>query len=130
MENKWGMISQVYIVAFIFAFLLAWGCAGNGTLPTEKILQGERAIGEARQNNATLSSPVEMKTAEDKIAEARIALANKEYENATRLAEQARADAEYARARADSEKAKKTADEMRQNIQTLRQEIERLSRQK
>ena len=130
MEKKRSLISLVCSVAAIFALLLAGGCAGNGKLPAEKIMQGERAISEARQYNATLSSPVEMKTAEDKIAEARTALANEEYEKATRLAEQAQADAEYARSKADSEKAKKTADEMRQNIQTLRQEIERLSKQK
>jgi hypothetical protein len=130
MKNKGGMFSLVCSVVVIFAFLLAGGCAGNGKLPAEKITQGERAISEARQYNASLSSPVEMKSAEDKIAEARTALANEEYEKATQLAEQAQADAEYARSKADSEKAKKTAEEMRQNIQTLRHEIERLSKQK
>jgi len=129
MENKKGIIQQVGSVTGIIVLLLAGGCATNGNLSAEKIMQGERAIAEARQSNASLSAPVEMKTAEDKIAAARTALANKEYGKATRLAAEAQVDADYARAKADSEKAKKTAEEMRENIQTLRQEIERLSKQ-
>jgi chromosome segregation ATPase len=129
MENKKGIIQQVGSVTVTIALLLAGGCATNGTLSAEKITQGERAIAEARQSNASLSAPVEVKTAEDKIAEARTALVNKKYGKAARLAEEAQVDADYARAKADSEKAKKTAEEMRQNIQTLRQEIERLSKQ-
>ena len=88
MENKKGIIQRVGCVTAIIALLLAGGCAGKskGILPAEKITQGERAIAEARQSNASVSSPVDMKIAEDKIAEARIALANEDYGNATRLA--------------------------------------------
>lgn len=131
MRNKKGIIRQVGSLTVIIALLLAGGCAGKGKgiLPAEKITQGERAIAEARQSNASLSAPVELRIAGDKIATARSALANKEYERAARLAEEAQADADYARAKADSEKAKKTAEEMRQNAETLRQEIERLSKQ-
>ena len=129
MENKKGIIQQVGSVTGIVFLLLTGGCATNGNLSAEKITQGERAIAEARQSDASLSAPVEMRTAEDKIAAARTALANKEYGKAARLAAEAQVDADYARAKADSEKAKKTAEEMRENIQTLRQEIERLSKQ-
>lgn len=130
MGNKKGIMLQVGSVTAIIALLLAGGCASSkGILPAEKITQGERAIAEARQSNASLSAPVELKIAGDKIAAARSALANEEYEEATRLAEEAQTDADYARAKADSEKAKKTAEEMRRNAQTLRQEIERLSKQ-
>jgi Domain of unknown function (DUF4398) len=129
MKNIKSKAQLLFIIAGITGTFLMAGCATNGTLSGEKIMQGERAISEARQNNASLSSPVEMKTAEDKIAAARNALADKEYEKAMRLAEEAQADAEYARAKADSEKARKAADETKQNVQTLRQEIERLSKQ-
>jgi flagellar biosynthesis/type III secretory pathway protein FliH len=53
-------------------------------------------------------------------------MANKDYDQAIRVAEQASVDADYARARAVNERVKKMADEMRANIQTLRQELERL----
>jgi chromosome segregation ATPase len=129
MKSNKRKVQLLFISAVTLGLFLVGGCATNGNLSSQNITQGERAITEARQSNASLSAPVEMKTAEDKIAAARSALAKKEYEEATRLAEEAQADAEYARAKADSEKAKKTADEMRQNIQTLRQEIERLSKQ-
>jgi hypothetical protein len=109
--------------------LLAGGCASNGTLSREKISAGEKSLNEAKISNASLNAPVELKTAEDKLAVARDALVNEDYEKAIRLAEQAQVDADYARTKATTAKAKKTAEEMRKNIQALRQEIERLSKQ-
>lgn len=117
------------IAGVILSLGLAVGCATNGALSTEKISQGEKAVNDARQSNASLSALPEMKAAEDKLATAKTAFANQEYEKAGRLAEQAQVDADYARARANTEKAKKTAEEMRKNIEILRQEIERLSKQ-
>jgi cell division protein FtsB len=129
MDGKKRKMQRLSVFVAAVGLLLAGGCAANGTLSTEKILQGDRAISDAKQGNASLNAPVEIKRAEDKVAEAKTAFANKEYEKAIRLAEQASVDADYARAKATTEKSKKTAEEMRQNIQALRQEIERLSKQ-
>ncbi len=81
---------------------------------------------EAQQSGAAVSVPVELRTAEDKLKAARTALANKDFDQAIRVSEQAAVDADYARARANNERLKKMADEMRANIQTLRQELQRL----
>jgi D-arabinose 1-dehydrogenase-like Zn-dependent alcohol dehydrogenase len=114
------------LVSFL-GVLLAAGCATtNGTLSNEKIWQANKAVGAAKESNASLNAPNELKAAEDKIVEATTALTNKDYERAVRLAEEASVDADYARARATTEKAKKAAEEMRQNNKVLRQELERM----
>ena len=110
----------------VLAALTVIGCASSGPLASTKVAQAERAIDEAQQSGASISAPVEVRTAEDKLKAARAAMAKEDYDQAIRVAEQAAVDADYARARAVNERAKRTADEMRQNIQTLRQELERL----
>ena len=111
--------------------LPAAGCGGNGALKATsqaKISESERDIGVAKQSNATQSAQFELKTAEDKLAQAKTALAAEDYEGARRLAEQASVDADYARAKALSAKSKKTAEDMAKNIEKLRGEIDRMSR--
>jgi hypothetical protein len=107
----------------------AVGCAsGTVTLSNAKIDQASRAVDQAKQNTAPLYAPAELKLAEDKLAQARSAVAaQNNYDGAIRWAEQAQADADYARVKASSEKTRKTAEEMQQNIQALRKELERLS---
>ncbi|HEX7373148.1 MAG TPA: DUF4398 domain-containing protein [Thermodesulfobacteriota bacterium] len=126
MDGKKRKIVQFFAVAAVFGFLLG-GCASDGTLSTQKISAGDRAIMDAKISNASLNAPAELNSAEGKLVQAREALAKKEYEKATRLAEQASIDAEYARAKASTAKTKKTVEEMRKNIDALRQEIERIS---
>ncbi len=119
-------IQPQLIFASFLGLLLAAGCATtNGTLSNEKIWQANKAVGAAKESNASLNASNELKAAEDKIVEATTALTNKEYERAVRLADEASVDADYARARATTEKAKKAAEEMRQNNKALRQELER-----
>jgi len=110
----------------VLAALTVTGCASSGPLASTKVGQAERAVDEAQQSGASISAPVELRTAEDKLKVARAAMAKQDYDLAIRMAEQAAVDADYARARALNERAKRMADEMRQNIQTLRQELERL----
>jgi hypothetical protein len=102
------------------------GCAGNRPLASAKLAQAERALDEAQQSGAAVSVPIELRTADDKLAAARGAMAKGDYDQAIRSAEQAAVDADYARARAINERVKKMADEMRQTIQALRQELQRL----
>ena len=112
-----------------FVALVATGCAsGDAALASAKVSQAERAINEAKQGNAGVTAPLDLKTAEDKLTAARAAASKGEHDETMRQADQALVDADYARARAANAQAKKIVDEMRQNIQTLRQEIDRLSR--
>jgi hypothetical protein len=67
--DRWKRIQQLFIV-FIGLGLLVSGCAGAySTLPGEKISKGDKAILEAKESNASLNAPVELKAAEDKLAE-------------------------------------------------------------
>ncbi len=83
---------------------------------------------EAEEGNGSINAPVELKTAEDKLAAAKAAFKKKDYDEATRLAEQTSVDADFPKAKGTSEKAKRKAEEIRQNIRFLRQEIETLSK--
>ena len=119
MRGKRRKILPFFAVAAVFGFLMG-GCASNGTLSAQKISDGQKALSDAKAGNASLNAPAELNAAEGKLAQAREALAKKEYEKAT-------IDAEYARVKSSTMKTKKTVEEMRKNIDALRQEIERLS---
>lgn len=121
-RRQWTAVAGAALVA-----VMAGGCAsGDAALASAKMSQAERAVNEAKQSNAGVTAPVELKTAEDKLTAARAAAAKGEHNEAIRQADQALADADYARARASNAQVKKIADDMRRNIQTLRQELERL----
>ena len=119
---------QLFLILAVSGLLLASGCATNGILP-EKILQGDEAIRKAAESNATLNAPGELKAAEEKLAQAKEAAYKKDYDKATRLADQASIDADYARYKAASEKTRKMAEDLRKNIELLRQEVDHLSKQ-
>ena len=121
--------TQLLAVVAVFGLLVASGCATNGTVSSQKIQAGEKAIMDAKAGNASLNAPAELNAAEENLRQAREAQAKKEYEKTARLAERASIDAEYARTKATTEKAKKPVEEMQKNIEVLRQEIERLSKQ-
>jgi hypothetical protein len=106
--------------------MLAVGCATSSMPSAQKISQGDRAISDALLGNASVSAPNELKVAEEKLARARQAQANRDYEEAIRLAEQASADAEYARAKAMLERAKRAAGEMQKKTETLREQVKHL----
>jgi len=101
--------------------MLTAGCASSGSLSTAtmKISESEKAISVARESNASTHTPVDLRNAEDKLAQANHAFTEDEYLQATRLAEKATVDADCARIEAKAEKAKKDADQMRQNIRNL-----------
>jgi ribonuclease I len=130
MHGKMRKIQLFFSFVAAIAMLLTVGCASSGSLSTAttRISESEKATSIARNNPASTNASVELRTAEDKLAQARLALADKDYQKATRLAEQATVDADYARIKATSDKARKDADQMRQNIQNLRQDLERTSR--
>lgn len=116
----------VGLLWIVLAVPVAIGCASQGPLANTKVSNAQRAVDEAQQAGAAVSVPVELRTAEDKLKAAQLAVSKGDYEQAIASADQAAVDADYARARAVNERIKKMADEMQRNIQTLRQELERL----
>jgi len=120
---------QLSLVLAVFGLLLMSGCATtNGILP-ERILQAQEAIRKAAESNAALNAASELNAAEEKLAQAKQAAYKRDYDRATRLAEQASIDADYARYKAASEKTRKMAEDLRSNIKRLRQEVDDLSKQ-
>ena len=120
---------HVFLAAATLGLTLVAGCATSSMPSAQKISQGDRAIRDAQFGNASVSAPDELKIAEEKLAQAKQAQANRDYERAIRLAEQASVDAEYARAKATLDKTKKAVDELQKKTNALREDIERMSRQ-
>lgn len=125
MGGKIRFSVEVIIVPVIFCGLLLVSCASKGVAPVEKISTAEKSIDVARESNATISAPLELKLAEDKLNEAKAAINEEEFEKAHRLVDEALINANLAEAKSRSEKAKKLSQEMRDSIDTLRREIER-----
>jgi len=86
----------------------------------------ESQIANARQAEAIVYAPLELKFAEDKYKMALEAIEDKEYDAARQLADKALLDAQLAEVKSLSIKAEKEAQEMRDSIETLRSELNRL----
>ena len=93
------------------SFVLA-GCAGNP--PTEQYAVTQSAVNNAVSAGGTEYAPVEMKAAQDKLKQAELAMHDKNYKDAKRLAEQAEWD--------QAAKAEKAAQDAQKAVQQLRQE--------
>lgn len=63
-----------------------------------------------------------MKSAQDKLKDAEIALHGKDYDDARRLAEQAEWDARVAERKAQAAKARRAVEDARQGVKDLREE--------
>lgn len=106
------------------ALLLALLSACAGTPPTAQMAVSKAAV-ERADASAAVDAPVEMAAARQKLAQANAAFANKDFELARRLAEQAEADAALAEGQARSVRSAKALAEVREGIRQLRDEMSR-----
>lgn len=106
-------------------------CASVPPPPTDAFQAADTAITNADKEGAVEFAPLELKSARDKMAQARNAVANEPSEEAVmqarRWADEASADAELATARARAGRAAVVNAELQKNIDTLRQELKRSS---
>lgn len=100
-----------------------FGCASE-TPPINTISTADTAVNQAMTVKASEYAPAEMQTAMEKLGRAKKALAEEEYEDARRLAEQAQIDAQVAEAKARSENARQLAQQAQQTIEALRRDAE------
>ena len=100
--------------------LVLAGCAGKP--PTEQYAVTQSAVNSAVSAGGTEFAAVEMKAAQDKFKQAEIAMHDKKYDEAKRLAEQAEWDARVAECKAQAMKAQKAVQDARQGVQELREE--------
>jgi hypothetical protein len=104
------------------SFVLA-GCAGNP--PTEQYAVTQSAVNSAVSAGGTEFAAVEMKSAQDKLKQAEIAMHDKQYAEAKVLAEQAEWDARVAERKAQAIKAEQAVKDAQKGVQELRQESQR-----
>lgn len=103
--------------------LVLAGCAANP--PTEQYAVTQSAVNSAVSAGGTEFSAVEMKSAQDKLKQAEIAIHDKKYDEARVLAEQAEWDARVAERKAQAIKAEQAVKDSRIGVQELRQESRR-----
>jgi hypothetical protein len=96
-----------------------WGCSSHEP-PRAEVVAADVALNRAAQSQASRYAPAEMRRARAKLAGAREAYAEGNYEEAEMLAEQAAVDARLAEAKAGAEAAKQTAADARREIEALR----------
>ncbi|AMB84519.1 chromosome partitioning protein ParA [Pseudomonas agarici] len=104
------------------SFILA-GCAGNP--PSEQYAVTQSAVNSAVSAGGTEYAAVEMKSAQDKLKQAELAMHDKKYDDARRLAEQAEWDARVAERKAQATKAELALKDSQKGVQELRQESQR-----
>jgi len=109
--------------AAVVALALA-GCASTPA-PSEQMAVAEAALQRASSSGTSENAASELQIATDKLAGARQAVTNKDYERARQLAEQAELDAQVAELHAQSERSRKAAQESEDAARALREEINR-----
>lgn len=113
----------------LFCAAVITGCASVPP-PTEQIAVTRNAVDSATSSGGTEFAPLELRSAQDKLAAANQAMARKEYDQARQLAEEAQVDAKLAETKARSTKVQKAVQAAQEGIQVLRDEMSRGTQQK
>lgn len=100
------------------------GCAST-PVPTDEIALSKTAVQSAINAGGSEFAPVELKTAQDKLAGAEEAVKDDENLKALYLAEAAEVDAKLAEHKALAAKAEKSLNESRDGQRVLQEEIQR-----
>ncbi len=104
------------------AMVAITGCAGNP--PTASLATAEMAVNRAQDAKAAEHASLEFHLAQEKLARAKSAMEEDDYETASREAEEAAVDARLAEAKAASVNASEKIREVEQTMDTLEQQTE------
>jgi len=107
--------------------LLLAACASAPPEASQKMAVAEASVQHASNSNTSESAAVELQIAVNKLASARQAAANMDYERAQMLAEEAEVDAQVAELHAQSVRSRTAALESQEAARALRNEINRKS---
>jgi hypothetical protein len=107
---------------FFLVFLPALVACASTKPPVDQIAAARTSVGNA-QAVAVGEVPVELRTAQGKLARAEQAMQRNDYREARRLAEQADVDAKLARVLVENARAQRGAAEVEQGIEALRAEL-------
>lgn len=108
----------------VLAVSLLAACAGTPA-PKADMAVAEAAVVNATNAGAVQWAPAEMRTAQDKLARARSAMAAQDHRRAMTLANEADADAQLATTAARAAKAQRAAEEVQEANRVLREELSR-----
>lgn len=104
--------------------LLMNGCSTPPTKPPEeKIANAELVISRAQDSKAQDFASQELHDAQNNLQKAKNAAQNKNYDQATRLAERALVEAKLAEAKAELEMTRQVTKEIRENVEKLAQQL-------
>ena len=119
--------ANMLTLALASSLIIVLGACASAPVPTEKLAVAEAAVQRANTTSTSESAPGELQIALAKLASARQAVNDKDYERARQLAEQAEVDAQVAELRAQSTRSRKSAQESRDAARALSDEINRKS---
>lgn len=114
----------VAFLASTLALLAFAGCA-SAPAPVARMAVAEAAVQSATSTSTSADAPGELLIATNKLASARQAVANKDFELAGRLADEAQVDAQVAELHAQSTRSRKAAQESRDAARVLLEELNR-----
>lgn len=125
MIKKTDIMRLCAVLVLVTGAIGLLGCSTPVPKPDSQIALAETAINRAREVNANEYAPLELKFAEDKLKEAKEAVAKQDFEKARIKAESAVLDANLAESKSRAAKQKKITQDMQDDVDTLRQEVRR-----
>ncbi|MDY0376571.1 MAG: DUF4398 domain-containing protein [Desulfobacterium sp.] len=125
MRSKRLAVTYKLLAVFIFIAVFLGGCASKGVPPVKNLSDADMAIKVAKDTNATINAPLEIRMAEEKLQKARESFKDEDYVAAQRLADEALIDAKLALERSQTKKTKEMESNLRESIETLQDEINR-----
>ncbi|HTO54554.1 MAG TPA: DUF4398 domain-containing protein [Myxococcota bacterium] len=111
------------------ASALALAACSTPQQPAKEVGKAELAVRSAQEEpRSSEAAGAEVRMAQDKLERAKVALHEKNYDKAQRLAEEASVDAELGRVKAQSDDAAQSAAALEAAIQSLQNEAQRGAR--
>jgi len=113
--------------ALAVAGAVALGAAGCATVPppTVQMTVAKASVEAANAAGAQSYAPTELRLANDKLASAQKAMADKEYTAALQFAEEAQTDAQLAVGKTQTAKARQAADAAQVDARVVHEDLER-----
>lgn len=119
-------MKKVKYVLFVVPLVFVLAACRTPQRPAQAVSEAERAVERAMVGEATEHAPLELRLAREKVSEARDKLAEKQWDDARRLAEKAIVDARLAEVKAEAATARATADDLQRGVEKIRSEADRV----
>ena len=116
----------VWLLTGLCLVLFALGACSSTPPPREEMAVAKTTVDRVTTAPGTAAAaPVELQSARDKLARAERAMANKDYDEARRLADEAQADARLAEAKSQAARSEQAVQELQGSVRALNEELQR-----